>query len=106
MHRADDLVARAEADLAIQIEQPVPRDLITRRIGRMHIVPCASKSYIDTYGLPKCKQEVEERHRIVLMYANKGKAPDLYDEQYPKRSKTGFVAMRTNASSALYAWSV
>jgi len=103
MQRPDDLVARAEADLAIQIEQPVPRDLITRRIGRMHIVPCASKSYIDTYGLPKCKQEVEERHRIVVMCADQGKAHDLYNQWYPERLQTGFVAMRTNVSTALYA---
>jgi DNA-binding transcriptional LysR family regulator len=103
MQRPDDLVARAQADLAIQIEQPAPRDLMTRRIGRMHIVPCASKSYIETYGLPKSKQEVDERHRIVLMFADQGKAHDLYNEQYPERSQTGFVAMRTNVSTALYA---
>src|SRR5262249_37413018 len=34
MLRPDDLVARAQADLAIQIEQPERRDLIIRRIGR------------------------------------------------------------------------
>jgi DNA-binding transcriptional LysR family regulator len=103
MQRPDDLVARAHADLAIQIEQPAPRDLIIRRIGRMHIMPCASKSYVDTYGLPKAKQEIGERHRIVLMYADQGKARDLYDQQYPERPQTGFVAMRTNVSTALYA---
>ena len=103
MLRPDDLVARAQADLAIQIEQPAPRDLITRRIGRMHIMPCASKSYIDTYGLPKVKQEIGERHRIVLMYADQGKAREYYDQQYPEKPQTGFVAMRTNVSTALYA---
>jgi len=103
MQRPDDLVARAQADLAIQIEQPTPRDLIIRRIGRMHIVPCASKSYIDTYGMPKAKQEIGERHRIVLMYADQGKAREYYEEQYPERPHTGFVAMRTNVSTALYA---
>jgi DNA-binding transcriptional LysR family regulator len=103
MQRADDVVARAQADLAIQIEPPAPRDLMTRRVGRMHIIPCASKSYIDTYGMPKSKQEIDERHRIVLMFADQGKAKDLYKEQYPDRSQTGFVAMRTNVSTALYA---
>ena len=103
MQRPDDLVARAQADLAIQIERPAPRDLIIRRIGRMHIVPCASKSYIDTYGLPKAKQDIGERHRIVLMYADQGKAQEYYDRQYPERPQTGFVAMRTNVSTALYA---
>jgi DNA-binding transcriptional LysR family regulator len=103
MLRPDDVVARAQADLAIQIEQPSPRDLIIRRIGRMHIMPCASKSYIDTYGLPKSKQEIGERHRIVLMLADQGRARDLYDQTYPERPQTGFVTMRTNVSTALYA---
>ena len=103
MLRPDDLVAHAQADLAIQIERPAPRDLIIRRIGRMHIMPCASKSYIDTYGLPKAKQEIGERHRIVLMYADQGRAREYYDQQYPERPQTGFVAMRTNVSTALYA---
>jgi DNA-binding transcriptional LysR family regulator len=103
MQRPDELVARAEADLAIQIEQPSPRDLIIRKIGRMHIVPCASKSYINTYGMPMAKQEIGERHRIVLMYADQGKAREYYDQQFPDRPQTGFVAMRTNVSTALYA---
>jgi len=103
MLRPDDLVARAQADLAIQIEQPERRDLIIRRIGRMHILPCASKSYIATYGLPAAKQEIGERHRIVLMYAEQGRASEYYDQHFPERQQTGFVAMRTNVSTALYA---
>src|SRR5215475_11336517 len=103
MLRPDDVVARAQADLAIQIEQPSPRDLIIRRIGRMHIMPCASKSYIDTYGLPKAKREIGELHRIVLMYADQGKGHEYYEQQYPNRQQAGFVAMRTNVSTALYA---
>ena len=103
MQRPDDLVTRAQADLAIQIEQPAPRDLIIRKLGRMHIIPCASKSYIATYGLPKAKQEIGERHRIVLMYADQGRAREYYDQQFPDRPQTGFVAMRTNVSTALYA---
>jgi len=103
MQRPDELVVRAEADLAVQIEQPTPRDLIIRRIGRMHIVPCASQSYIDTYGVPKTRQEIGERHRIVLQYADQGKGQEYYVQQYADRPQTGFVAMRTDVSTALYA---
>jgi DNA-binding transcriptional LysR family regulator len=103
MVRPDELVTRAEADLAIQLEQPAPRDLKIRKIGRMHIMPCASQSYISTYGLPKAKQEIGELHRIVLMYADQGKGHEYYEQQYPNRQQVGFVAMRTNVSTALYA---
>ncbi|HTQ39723.1 MAG TPA: LysR family transcriptional regulator, partial [Pirellulales bacterium] len=48
MQRPDDLIMRAQADLAIQIEKPTPRDLMVRKIGRMHVMPCASKAYLDT----------------------------------------------------------
>jgi len=103
MQRPDELIVRAQADLAIQIERPGPRDLIVRKIGRMHIMPCASKSYIDTYGMPTAQREISERHRIVMMYADQGKGREYYDEMFPNKSHIGFVAMRTNVSTALYA---
>lgn len=103
MQRPDELVVRAMADLAIQIEQPIGRDLKVRRIGRMHIVPCASKSYIDTYGMPRSAQDLSERHRILLQYADQGKGREFYDERFQGRTQPGFVAMRTDASTALYA---
>jgi len=103
MQRPDDLIVRAQADLAIQIEQPAPRDLIVRRLGRMHIMPCASKSYIDTYGMPTAQREVSDGHRIAMLYADQGKGSEHYDQMFPDRPQVGFMAMRTNVSTALYA---
>ncbi len=103
MQRPDDLIERAQADLAIQIEQPAPRDLIVRRIGRMHIMPCASKSYLDTYGEPLTKHDLAQRHRIVMMYADQGRGSRYYDELFPDRPQTGFMTMRTDVSTSLYA---
>jgi len=103
MQRPDELVLRARADLAVQIEQPAPRDLIVRKIGRMHVMPCASQSYIDTYGAPKSKEELAERHRLVMQYADQGRGAQYYNELFPGRPQTGFMAMRTDASTAMYA---
>ena len=103
MQRPDELVLRARADLAIQIEQPAPRDLIVRKIGRMHVMPCASKTYIDTYGAPKSKEELAERHRLVMQYADQGRGAQYYNELFPGRVQTGFMAMRTDASTTMYA---
>jgi len=103
MQRPDELIVRAQADIAIQIEQPAPRDLIVRRIGRMHIMPCVSKSYIDTYGEPKAKEELIKRHRIVMMYSDQGRGSQYYNELFPGHPQTGFLAMRTDVSTALYA---
>ncbi len=103
MQRPDDLIMRAEADLAIQIEKPAPRDLVIRKIGRMHVMPCASKGYLDTYGVPKSKDEVAERHRLVMQYADQGRGSEYYNKLFPDRPQTGFMAMRTDASTAMYA---
>jgi DNA-binding transcriptional LysR family regulator len=103
MQRPDELVVRAQADLAIQIEQPAPRDLLVRRIGRMHIMPCASRFYLETYGTPKAKQELTERHRIAMMFADQGKGSEYYNELFPGHPQPGFMTMRTDVSTALYA---
>lgn len=103
MQRPDELILRAHADLAIQIEQPVPRDLIIRKIGRMHVMPCASQAYIDTYGRPKSKDDIAEHHRLVMQYADQGRGAYYYNELFPGRPQTGFMTMRTDASTAMYA---
>jgi DNA-binding transcriptional LysR family regulator len=103
MQRPDELIVRAQADVAIQIEQPGPRDLMVRRIGRMHILPCASQSYIDTFGKPASKDELIQRHRIVVQFADQGRAAQFYSELFPDRPQTGFVGMRTDVSTAMYA---
>lgn len=103
MQRPDELVMRAQADVAVQIEQPTPRDLIVRRLGRMHIVPCASESYLKTYGVPQTKADIMEHHRIVMMYADQGRATEVYKAVFQDHPQTGFMAMRTDASTALYA---
>ena len=103
MQRPDDLIMRAQADLAIQIEKPIPRDLVIRKIGRMHVMPCASKAYLDTYGMPKSKDEIAERHRLVMQYADQGRGNEYYNKLFPNRPQTGFMTMRTDASTAMYA---
>jgi DNA-binding transcriptional LysR family regulator len=89
-------VLRMETDVAIQLEKPERPDAIALRLGRLHIYPFASKSYVDTYGLPKDLSELKQ-HRIVHQ-----KGPQV-DEQVSQRllkvpSIEGIVALRTNAS--------
>ena len=103
MQRPDDLIMRAQADLAIQIEKPTPRNLIVRKVGRMHIMPCASKTYLETYGVPKSKDEIADHHRLVMQYADQGRGNEYYDKLFPDHPQTGFMAMRTDASTAMYA---
>jgi DNA-binding transcriptional LysR family regulator len=69
----------------------------------MHIMPCASQGYIDTYGKPRSKEDLPQRHRIVMMYSDQGRGSQYYNELFPGQPQTGFMVMRTDVSTALYA---
>ncbi|HXL68563.1 MAG TPA: LysR family transcriptional regulator [Xanthobacteraceae bacterium] len=91
-------VLRMEADVAIQLTKPDRPDLKAARLGRLHIYPFASRSYVETYGVPADVSEVV-KHRIVDQTA-----PQI-DEGVLTRllklpSVEGIVAVRTNSSVA------
>lgn len=91
-------VMRMEADVAIQLHRPDRPDAKTLRLGRMHIYPFASRQYVETYGIPRSRDEFE-RHRIVHQVG-----PQI-DEQGTQRALQmsnidALVALRTNASFA------
>src|SRR6201999_255836 len=58
-------VLRLEADVSIQLERPMAPDLRMAKIGRIHAMFFASKSYLDTYGHPKSVDDLKN-HRLVL----------------------------------------
>jgi DNA-binding transcriptional LysR family regulator len=71
MRSAD--VLRLEADVAVQLEQPDKPDLKRVKIGRLHIVPFVSQSYVEIYGLPKNVDDLRQNHRIVIQDAEQTK---------------------------------
>jgi DNA-binding transcriptional LysR family regulator len=103
MQCPDELVLRARADLAIQIEHPVRRELVVRKIGRMHVVLCASREYLKTYGTPSSLRDMTDNHRLVMQYANQGRANEHYNAMFGSYPQIGFMAMRTDVSTAMYA---
>jgi DNA-binding transcriptional LysR family regulator len=91
-------VLRMEADVAVQLTEPNRPDVITARLGRLHIYPYASRRYADIYGLPTTLDEMK-RHRFVDQ-----RAPQLDENAAPRilsmPSIEGIVALRTNSSTA------
>ena len=91
-------VMRMEADVAVQLERPKRPNAMAVRLGRMHIYPFASRDYVETYGLPKTRQEVR-LHRLVHQ-----KAPQVEEGTVERAldmpSIEGIVALRTNTSTA------
>jgi DNA-binding transcriptional LysR family regulator len=102
MQRPDNLVLQAQADLAVQIEKPTVGDLVQRKIGCMHVLPCASKEYLETYGVPRSTDDIGQKHRLAMQYADQGRGREYYEKLFGKRPQVGFMAMRTDASTAMY----
>jgi DNA-binding transcriptional LysR family regulator len=102
MQSAD--VLRLEADVSVQLKRPIAKDLKVVKLGRLHVMPFAAKSYLDRYGTPKTIQDLT-RHRIVLQIAEQVESQVEYDRLFPGVPQPGFVAVRTNVSTAHY-WTI
>jgi DNA-binding transcriptional LysR family regulator len=102
MRSAD--VLRLEADVAVQLEEPEQADLKRIKIGRLHIMPFVSPTYVEVYGMPKDLCDLKQNHRMVLQDAEQTKGREMYDK-YLGREQLGFVAMRNNVSTA-HLWSI
>lgn len=102
MRQAD--VLRLEADVVIQLERPTSPDLKAVKLGRMHIAPFASRSYIDTYGCPTTHEDLLN-HRVVLHMADQTRAQEHYEQVFGAKPQVGFVSMINNVSSAHY-WAI
>jgi DNA-binding transcriptional LysR family regulator len=98
-HSAD--VLRMEADASVQLTRPTSPDLKVVKLGRMHAMPFAAKSYIERYGSPRTAEELL-RHRICLQISEYLPITKDYDRYFPGVPQPGFVAMRTNVGSAHY----
>jgi DNA-binding transcriptional LysR family regulator len=102
MQSAD--VLRMEADVAVQLTKPTNPDLKLVKLGRLHSIPFAAQSYIDTYGAPQTREELF-KHRVVLQVAEQTAMQEIYDRVAPGVPQVGFVSLRTNVGSAHY-WAI
>jgi DNA-binding transcriptional LysR family regulator len=98
-------VLRLEADASVQLTKPTNPDLKIVKLARLHSMPFAGQSYIDTYGAPKSLDELFKHHRIVLQVSEQTAMQEIYDQLAPDIPQVGFVALRTNVGSA-HLWSI
>ena len=95
-------VGRLEADMSIQFLRPQRPDLVSVRIGYLHIYPFVSVGYRDLYGIPTSLEDAK-RHRFIQQVTpllQEG----IYERALGVDSLEGIVGVATNSSSAvLYA---
>lgn len=102
MESAD--VLRLEADAAIQLTRPTSPDLRVVKLGRMHVLPYAGRSYEQTYGVP-AKPEDLVRHRIVVQEASQVINVEDYAQSVPGFPSAVPITLKINVSSAYY-WAI
>jgi DNA-binding transcriptional LysR family regulator len=102
MRSAD--VLRHEADIAIQLARPTTLDVKVVKLGTLHVMFYAAQKYIETYGLPKDKEELK-KHRIVMQFADQTSAKEIFDSWFPGTRQQDLLVMRNNVSSANY-WAI
>lgn len=102
MQSAD--VLRMEADMSVQLTRPAAPDLKVVKVGRLHAMPFAAQSYLERYGTPAGVSDLHN-HRIVLQVAEQLGSVIEFERLFPGIPQPGFVAVRSNVSSAHY-WSV
>ncbi len=97
-------VLRMEADISVQTSRPTAKDLLIVKLGRLHMLPFASQSYLDTYKKPEKITDLVE-HRIVIQANDQPQWEQLYNRIFGGTRPEGLVTLRTNVSSAHY-WSI
>jgi DNA-binding transcriptional LysR family regulator len=95
---------RLQADLSIQLERPKEPDLKIVKLGRLHLMPFAAQSYLDTHGYPADASDLAG-HRLVVVSDDERQWQNEYQKMFHGISPRGLISLRNNLSSA-HVWSV
>ena len=93
---------RLEADISVQLERPTEPDLKVLKLGRLHMMLWAAKSYLDAHGQPASAADLG-KHRFVIQYDEERRWLDYYERAFRGLSPSGLVSFRNNVSTAHYA---
>ena len=92
-------VATGEADIAILYEEPTTPNVICRQAGWVHYVPCASRGYLDVFGVPETMFDAG-KHRI-LAHSGYHLQVDSWAEKTPHWKEVVPNVMHTNSGTVL-----
>jgi DNA-binding transcriptional LysR family regulator len=89
---------RLEADISVQLERPKELDLKVVKLGSLHMMMFAAKSYLDIHGRPTCISDLAQ-HRFVVLSSQDRIWEQLYEKNLPGISPAGQVFLRNSVSS-------
>jgi DNA-binding transcriptional LysR family regulator len=90
---------RLEADLSVQLQRPKEADLKVVKLGRLHFMLFAAKSYLDAHGHPATMSDLTG-HRFVVVADEAGRWEEDYRKLFAGISPAKHVVLRNNVSSA------
>ena len=90
---------RLEADLSVQLQRPKEADLKVIKLGRLHFMLFAAKSYLDAHGHPAAMSDLAG-HRFVVVEDEERRWEEDYRKMFPGVSPAKQVVLRNNVSSA------
>ncbi|NHK26380.1 LysR family transcriptional regulator [Parvularcula flava] len=93
-------VLRKHMDVSVQFAPPEEAELITKPLGRLHLMLCTSPGYEKAYGLPKKLEDLKD-HKLGFQAAEQLDESAFFEilEIPPHRR---FVSFRVNSSVTYY----
>ena len=95
-------VAKLEADIAVRLDRPKSSELKISKLGRLHVMFYAHRSYLAAYGSPASIKDLAG-HRLILQGDAAGKW--VIAEQHLFPGGMPQVSVRTDAGSA-HSWAI
>lgn len=90
-------VYNMEVDISVQLDVPQKPNLVVTRLGSLHVMLFASEDYLQTHGVPSSLPDLVN-FRFVEQVSGQVQSSML--GSYFPNAPEGFVAVRTNTSSA------
>jgi len=101
--KAADLL-RLEADLSVQLHRPKEPNLKVMKLGHLHVMLFAARSYLDAHGEPSSIEDLKQ-HRFAVLADQAGQWEAAYRRFFNGMSPHGRVMLRNTASTGHF-WSV
>jgi len=95
---------RLEADLSVQLHRPTEPNLKVMKLGHLHLLLFAARSYLDAHGTPATAEDLKQ-HRFSVLADEEGRWEESYRRFFGEISPQGMVMLR-NTSSTGHFWSV
>jgi LysR family transcriptional regulator for bpeEF and oprC len=97
--RVVDLVAE-RVDIALRVSSVQQPGLVTRRVGQINIVTCASPAYLADHGEPETPEDLRQHRLLGLTSAGGGKPEWNFPAPWTARRLKLHFAMQFNAAEA------